>query len=183
MKFDLRIGLDSDKKDIRKLIAASARGLGQAYYSHDQIEAALLSSFGVDSQLIDDRTFLLAMHGKVLVGCGGWSYRETLFGSDREVNRSETLVDPVNGAAKIRAFFVHPRYSRRGVGSLILRKCEIEAWRRGYRKLELMATLSGIDFYTKHGFKPGTPIQHGLKDNLIIEFVPMTKRLVQPKEF
>jgi GNAT superfamily N-acetyltransferase len=180
MDFNLRIGLNSDKKEIAELIAASARGLGQPNYSPDQIEAALQSSFGVDSQLIEDQTFFLILHGKVLVGCGGWSYRETLFGSDRETNRCQSLVDPATGAAKIRAFFILPQYARMGVGSLILRKCESEAWLRGFRKLELMATLPGVEFYRKHGFKTGTPIDHRLNERLTIEFVPMSKRLVLP---
>jgi len=180
MDFNLRNGLDSDKKEIAELIAASARGLGPPHYSNEQIEAALQSSFGVDSQLIEDQTFFLVVHGKALVGCGGWSYREALFGSDRETNRCKSVLDPATGVAKIRAFFILPQYARLGVGSLILNKCESEAWRRGFRKLELMATLPGIEFYRKHGFKPGTPINHRLNERLTIEFVPMSKQLLQP---
>jgi GNAT superfamily N-acetyltransferase len=180
MHFDLRTGLKSDKKAIAELIAESARGLCPLHYSPKQIEAALQSSFGVDSQLIRDRTYFLAMHGRVIAGCGGWSYRETLFGSDLEKNRSAVAVDPRIGAAKIRAFFIRPGYTHLGVGSLILHKCESEAWRQGFRKLELMATLSGIEFYRKHGYTPGTPINHRLNGQLSIEFVPMTKRMPRP---
>jgi len=179
MDFELRCGLESDKEAIAELIAKSAHGLGPPHYSPEQTEAALQSSFGVDSQLIKDRTYFVVMHGKVMVGSGGWSYRETLFGSDSEAGRSADMVDPSTGAAKIRAFFVRPEYARRGVGSLILHRCELEAWRRGFRKLELMATLPGVDFYRKHGFIRRTPINHRLNKRLTIEFVPMSKRLRQ----
>jgi GNAT superfamily N-acetyltransferase len=180
MDFRLRTGLDSDKVAIAELIAKSARSLGPPHYSPEQTEAALQPSFGVDSQLIRDRTFFVAMHGEVMAGCGGWSYRETLFGSDREANRSTDTVDPSTGAAKIRAFFIRPEYARHGVGSLILHKCELEAWRRGFRKLELMSTLPGVEFYRKHGFIPGTPISHRLNKRLTIDFLPMSKRLPRP---
>lgn len=180
MDFELCIGLDSDKEAITELIADSARGLGSSHYSAEQIEAALRSSFGVDSQLIEDQTFYLAVHGQALVGCGGWSYRETLFGSDHETNRSAAVEDPETGAAKIRAFFVRPAYARMGVGTLILNKCELEAWRRGFRRLELMSTLPGVAFYRRHGYIPETSIYHGLNQLLKIEFVPMSKRLLRP---
>lgn len=179
MDFELHIGLESDKEAIAELIAESARGLGPPHYSPEQIEAALLSSFGVDSQLIVDRTYYLALNRQEVVGCGGWSYRETLFGSDRETNRSAAAVDPGTGAAKIRAFFIRPEYSRLGVGSLILNKCESEAWRWGFRRLELMATLPGVAFYRMHGFIPGPPINHRLNKQLTIEFVPMSKQLTR----
>lgn len=179
MDFELRTALDSDQEAITELIAASAHGLGPPYYSTAQTEAALRTSFGVDSQLIRDRTYFAVMHGEMMVGCGGWSYRETLFGSDREADRSPNPVDPATGAARIRAFFVRPEYARRGVGSLILQQCEEEAWRRGFRKLELMATLSGIAFYRKHGFVPAAPISHRLNDDLTIQFVPMSRKLLR----
>jgi GNAT superfamily N-acetyltransferase len=104
-----------------------------------------------------------------------------LFGGDREPERCKSVLDPASDAAKIRAFFVLPHYSRRGVGSLILRECESEAWRHGFRKLELMATLPGLEFYRKHGFKPGAPINHRLNEHLTIEFMPMSKRLESPE--
>jgi len=176
----LRVALDSDKQALAELIAESARGLGPPHYSLEQIEAALRSAFGVDSQLIEDRTYYLALRNEVIVGCGGWSYRETLFGSDHETNRSPAAVDPASGAAKIRAFFVRPDCVRLGVGSLILHRCEAEAWHRGFRRLELMATLPGVTFYRNNGFDPLTPIHHKLDEGLTIEFVPMSKRLHGP---
>ena len=178
MEFELRAAVISDKEAIARLISESARGLGSPFYSPRQIEAALQSAFGVDSQLIEDGTYFVAMRNGSIAGCGGWSYRATLFGSDRQVvGRSASAVDPGSGAAKIRAFFILPAFARQGVGSLILRRCETEAWRKGFRQLELMATLSGLAFYTRHGYVAGNPIQHGLGNGLTIEFVPMSKTL------
>ena len=141
------------------------------------MESALTSAFGVDSQLIEDRTYYLVECDGDAAGCGGWSYRRTLFGGDQVAVRDSEVIDPADGAAKIRAFFVHPRFARQGIGSLILRECEAEAWGRGYRKLELMSTLPGLAFYQRHGFVAGSGIRYELEPGLHIKFVPMTKNL------
>ena len=96
---------------------------------------------------------------------------------DSEQARSPAIIDPVSGAAKIRAFFVSPEHARRGIGSLLMRECEDHALRRGYRALELMATLPGKRLYERHGFIAGEPIAYPLSDGLTIQFVPMTKIL------
>lgn len=175
--FQLRIALESDFSSIKSLIAASARKLGAEDYSPDQIEAALTSAFGLDTQLIADQTYFIVESGQIPVACGGWSYRETLFGSDSEQNRDSHRIDPQTGAAKIRAFFVDPEFSRMGIGSMIMHKCEQEAIKAGFKKLELMATLSGIKLYEKHGFVAGEPMLYQLAGKLTIEFVPMSKRI------
>ena len=163
----------ADNKLIESLIAVSARTLGVADYSPEQIEAALKTAFGLDTQLIIDQSYFIVETGSVPVACGGWSFRETLFGSDLEQNRSSKRINPANGAAKIRAFFVKPEYARMGIGSMIMHRCEEEARRAGFRKLELMATLPGVKFYLRHGFIAGKPIQYPLGGTLTIKFVPM----------
>jgi GNAT superfamily N-acetyltransferase len=177
MDVSLRLATEADKGEISSLIARSARGLSQPHYTSLQVETALSSAFGVDSQLIKDHTYFLAFCGQQLAGCGGWSYRDTLFGSDREKNRSKAEIDPKTGAARIRVFFIHPDFARLGLGSLILDACEIAAWNRGYRKLQLMATLPGTAFYQRHGYTPGKPLQHALDEKVNIEFVPMFKTM------
>ena len=173
----LRHALPADSAAIETLIAASARGLGPGFYSTAQIEAALGSAFGVDSQLIADQTYYLALHGEVVAGCGGWSFRATLFGSDRERERNARRLDPATEAARIRAFFVHPDAARQGVGSLILQRCEDDARRMGFQRLALMSTLPGLAFYRHHGFVPGERVTHRLPGEIPIEFVPMEKPL------
>lgn len=173
----LRTAVDSDKELITSIIARSSRSLGLSHYSPEIIEAALQTCFGLDSQLVKDKTYYLALNGEIVAGCGGWSYRETLFGSDNEPNRSPEKTDPSTGAAKIRAFFILPEFARRGVASLILQRCESEAWHMGFRKLQLMATLPGIAFYRSHGYLEQEPIMHRLNQDHMIKFVPMTKEL------
>lgn len=177
MQTFLKLATEADKEEISSLIARSARSLSQPYYSSLQVEAALQSAFGVDSQLIKDQTYFLAMCDQQLAGCGGWSYRDTLFGSDREKKRSSAEIDPRTGAARIRAFFINPDFARRGLGSLILSACELAAWNRGFRKLQLMATLPGVAFYQRHSYSPGQSVQHALDDRVNIEFVPMFKTM------
>lgn len=177
MEFLLRTALITDCDSIETLIAASIRKLGAEDYSSDQIEAALNSAFGLDTQLITDKTYFIVQSGRLPVACGGWSFRETLFGNDAEQSRNPQRIDTRTGAAKIRAFFVDPGFSRMGIGSMIMQHCEQEALSAGFRRLELMASLPGIKLYEKHGFVAGEPIHHPLGDRLTIEFVPMTKRI------
>jgi GNAT superfamily N-acetyltransferase len=177
MEFQLRTALVEDCSLIETLIAASIRTLGAEDYSSEQIEAALNSAFGLDTQLITDQTYFIVESGQLPVACGGWSFRETLFGSDLEQSRNPRRIDPQTGAAKIRAFFVDPGFSRMGIGSMIMQHCEQEALRAGFRRLELMATLLGIKLYEKHGFVAEKPIHYPLGNQLTIEFVPMYKSI------
>ncbi len=181
INLQLRTALASDCNSIESLIDVSVRKLGIADYSLEQIEAALKSAFGLDSQLISDQTYFVVESGRFLVGCGGWSYRETLFGSDSQQGRNAHRINPQIGAAKIRAFFVDPKFSRMGVGSMIMLECEQQALRAGFRKLELMATLSGVKLYEKHGFVAKNPFHYPLGVNLTIEFVPMSKKILAGK--
>ena len=177
MKLHLRCANSSDYKPIKSLVKLSARTLGAEDYYPAQIEGALKAAFGLDKQLITDQTYFVVETEQSIVGCGGWSYRQTLFGSDAEQNRDSNRINPESGAAKIRAFFVSPAFSRMGIGSMILHKCEAEALTAGFRKLELMATLPGKHLYEQHGFVSGIPIQYPLDSELTIEFIPMYKEI------
>ena len=89
-----------------------------------------------NSQLIADGTYLVAevlelQNGPEIVACGGWSKRKTLYGGDQFAAREDSLLDPARDAAKIRAFFVHPDWARRGIGGMILEACENEAQEAG----------------------------------------------------
>jgi hypothetical protein len=106
--FSLRKATPADRPELELLISQSARGLSREDYTQRQIEAALGTAFGVDGELIRDGTYFVAAAGAVLVGCGGWSRRKTLFGGDRQAGRASDLLDPVHDAARIRAFFVRP---------------------------------------------------------------------------
>jgi GNAT superfamily N-acetyltransferase len=153
MTFSVRKAEAGDVPRLREVIEASVRGLQAEDYSPAQIEGALRSVYGVDSQLIADGTYLVAEipEGQI-VACGGWSKRKTLYGGDQYAGREDSLLDPAHDAAKIRAFFVHPRWARQGIGSLILDACEQAAIAAGFTRLEMGATLSGVAFYRAKGY-------------------------------
>jgi hypothetical protein len=116
MPISLRHALPTDLPALQALIARSARGLSTEDYRPSQVEGALRGAFGVDSQLVADQTYFIAEEDGNIVGCGGWSFRSTLFGGDARVGRDASTLDPAIDAAKIRAFFVDPGHARRGVG-------------------------------------------------------------------
>lgn len=178
MKFEIRTATPVDCGTIQQLIAISARELSRGYYSEEQISAALESVYGVDSMLIEDRTYFVAEADDIIIGCGGWSKRKTLFGGDQFSNRDPGFLDPRFEAAKIRAFFIHPNFTRQGIGRAILDRCEAEATRQGFISLELMSTLPGVEFYRACGYAAAGPIFHDAA-GVVLEFVPMKKVLPQ----
>ena len=179
--FRIRKATPGDAAAIEGLIARSARRLGAGDYSPAQIEGALSGAFGLDTPLIEDGTYFVVEEDRRLAGCGGWSYRRTLFGGDAEGGRNPESLDPARDAAKIRAFFVDPPFARRGIGTAILERCEREAWNAGFHRAELMATLAGARLYAARGYIAGETILYPLGEGLTIPFLPMTKRL-RPRE-
>src|SRR5580698_7564087 len=176
MSYRVRVALLDDVPGLHALIARSIRELGACDYTQPQIEAALQGAFGVDTTLIRDGTYFVAVtEADEIVACGGWSRRRTLFGSDARGERDESWLDPRTEAARIRAFFVDPAHARRGLGRMILERSEAEAARAGFSRLELMATLPGVRLYEKCGYLAGASILHPLSDGLSIVFVPMAK--------
>jgi GNAT superfamily N-acetyltransferase len=177
VSFLLRVATVEDIPALQELIARSIRGLGAADYSLAQIEAALSGAFGVDTTLIRDGSYFVATDaGDAIVGCGGWSRRRTLFGSDARAERDESWLDPRTEAAKIRAFFVDPAHARQGIGQAILERSEAEARQAGFTSLTLMATLPGVPFYERLGYVVGPAINYPLPGGLEIRFVPMSKQ-------
>jgi GNAT superfamily N-acetyltransferase len=156
MNARVRKATGNDVPRLREVIEASVRGLQANDYSPSQIEGALRSVYGVDSQLITDGTYFLVEiqndDATKIVACGGWSKRRTLYGGDQFAGREDSLLDPTHDAAKIRAFFVHPDWARRGLGTLILDACEKAAMADGFTRLEMGATLSGVPFYRARGY-------------------------------
>jgi GNAT superfamily N-acetyltransferase len=177
MSWHLRPATPADSAEIQVLIGRSIRALGASDYSSEQIEAALQGAFGLDSQLIADGTYFVVESAGRLLGCGGWSYRRTLFGGDARAGRDAGTLDPSTDAAKIRAFFVDPTAARRGIGSALLDHCEAEARRHGFRRAEMMATLPGVRLYEARGYVPGARVHYPVGPGLSIEFVPMSKSL------
>jgi GNAT superfamily N-acetyltransferase len=177
MDYEVRKATIDDREAITRLIEESARQLSREHYADAQIEAAIASVFGVDSDLIEDGTYFVAEKDGTLIGCGGWSRRKTLFGGDQFSNRDAGRLDPATDAAKIRAFFIHPKHARKGVARAILSVCEREAQEYGFRALELMATLPGIKFYQACGYSTNGNFDLDLTDAVKLELVPMRKQL------
>jgi len=181
-EFTLRKAFFADVVALRELIEASVRGLQAKDYTSAQIEGALASVYGVDSQLISDGTYFAvespgSKGEKLLVGCGGWSKRKTLFGGDQWPGREPELLDPTLDAAKIRAFFVHPGWARRGIGTIILRACQEAAVTAGFRRLEMGATLTGVPFYRAAGYRETRRIEVPLGNRASLGIVCMEKTL------
>lgn len=153
MTFTLRLATPQDIPTLKDLIPLSARALSAGYNTEQQIESALIYIFGVDSQLIADQTYYIAEVGDQIVGCGGWSKRRTLYGGDQMKGADDDLLDPAHDAARIRAFFVHPEWSRRGIGRSIIEHCERDARAAGFHRMELGSTLPGEPLYAAMGYQ------------------------------
>jgi GNAT superfamily N-acetyltransferase len=178
--FKLRLASTEDIPALHELIDLSVRVLQRRDYSPEQLEAALGTVYGVDTQLIADQTYYVVEvegeeRGKALIACGGWSMRKTLFGSDHGPNRSSELLDAARDAAKVRAFFVHPDWVRRGLGRLILKRCEEAARERGFRRFEMGATLTGVPMYAACGYAEDETIEVPLANGLSLTVVRMSK--------
>jgi GNAT superfamily N-acetyltransferase len=174
---NLRAATVEDREVLRELIDRSARELSKGDYRAEQVEGALQGAFGVDSQLVQDGTFFVVEEGPVIVGCGGWSYRRTLFGGDKRAERDSAPLDPRTDPARIRAFFVDPAHARKGIGTMLLDKCESEARRRGFSRVELMSTLPGVRLYSARGYSGVEQVQYEVAPGVVIEFVPMSKAI------
>lgn len=173
---DIHLTQMEEAGELAALIERSAEELSRDYYSQAQRIAAITHVFGVDRQLIADRTYFTVLVNGQMAACGGWSRRETLFGGDQYSDRSARLLDPASEAARIRAFFVDPAFARRGLASLMLDACERAAGSEGFTALELMATLPGVPFYASRGFEHKDDITVAL-DGADVPFVAMRKVL------
>jgi GNAT superfamily N-acetyltransferase len=165
------------------LIETSVRGLQAGDYTPAQIDGALRAVYGVDTQLIADGTYFVVESGPAgpaIVGCGGWSKRKTLYGGDRYQAREDSLLDPRYDAARIRAFFVHPEWARRGIGAMILEACESAAVVAGFTRLEMGATLTGVPFYLAKGYRAVEDLAVALPDGETLAIVRMEKTVRPP---
>jgi GNAT superfamily N-acetyltransferase len=185
MQFVIRRAELGETPLLRTLIDRSVRGLQATEYTPAEIEQALATVYGVDTQLIVDGTYYVAETAKTpgrpaaptIVGCGGWSKRRTLFGGDQFGGREDSLLDPAREAAKIRAFFVDPDWARRGIGSLILDACEGAARDAGFTRLEMGATLTGVPFYRARGYTESGHLAVPLPQGESLAIVRLEKRV------
>jgi GNAT superfamily N-acetyltransferase len=187
MTIRIRHAVSGDIPVLRALIDSSVRGLQTQDYTATQIESALAMVYGVDTQLIADGTYFVAQpessadpNVRLIVGCGGWSKRKTLYGGDQWTGREAALLDPQHDAAKIRAFFIHPSWVRRGIGSMILEACENAALAAGFTRFEMGATLTGVPLYRARGYVALENLEVPLANGESLPIVRMEKRIDKP---
>jgi GNAT superfamily N-acetyltransferase len=184
--FTIRAAVSADIPVLRNLIDASVRQLQAGDYSPAQIDSALKTVFGVDSQLVNDGTYLLveavpadSEKTPVIVACGGWSKRKTLYGGDRWHDRQDDLLDPKSDAAKIRAFFIHPDWARQGIGTLLLDACESAARAAGFTRFEMGATLTGAKLFQNRGYVAMERLEVPLEGEITLPIIHMVKETVR----
>lgn len=174
----IRSAAPEDIRDLERHIAMSVRVLAAEYHSPEEIDSSLRYLFGVDSTLINDGTYYVAERSGEILACGGWSRRKTPFGGDNTASAQDpSFRDPAVDPAVMRAFFVAPHAVRKGLGRMILARCEEECRAFGFSSAELVATRMGAAFYTVCGFIPAEPVSIELPDGITIDAVRMTKSL------
>ena len=90
---------------------------------------------------------------------------------------TDPLLDPTTEAARLRAFFVHPAWARRGLGRQLFDRCAEDAARAGFRALELVATLPGEPLYLALGFVPLERTVVALPDGQELPVIRMARPL------
>ncbi|GAA2516888.1 GNAT family N-acetyltransferase [Winogradskya humida] len=153
MTLTCRLASREDMPALLPMIDAAIIELQRGFLDADQIRSSR-AIMGLDTQLIDDGTYFVVESDGEIAGCGGWSRRATLYGGDHSAGRDAALLNPETEPARIRAMYTHPAFTRRGVGSLVLARCEQAAAAEGFTALELMGTLAGAPLYKAAGFEP-----------------------------
>lgn len=172
-----RLAQPDDLDALRALMARAIAHLQGDFLSPEQVRASH-HVMGLDTQLVRDQTYFLIEHDGVPVGCGGWSWRATLYGGDASmVAREPAPLDPATDAARIRAMYTDPAFARRGVGRMIMDLCEGAARGAGFQKVELMATLAGEPLYRACGYRLIEHILSAPIDGVAVPLIRMGKAL------
>ncbi len=173
----LRRATAADVPSITALIDASVRGLSIGYYTQAEIDESLVSVFGVDSQLLADRTYFVIESEGVLAASGGWSKRATLYGGDQVKSAPDPLLDPRVDAARIRAFYVAPQFARRGLARQLYDACVADALVSGFNRFQLGATLPGVPLYEALGFRALDRVDFPMRFGLSLPVVRMERNI------
>lgn len=153
----------------------STRAIFPAFYDDRQTQSSTTYIAKVDLMLIDDGTYFVIEEADDLIACGGWSKRDKLYTGSGAGMSDARLLDPSTEAARVRAMFVRPDRTRRGLGTLVLEACEEAAQAAGFSTLALMATLPGLQLYQKYGFKVLEYADVAMPDGVTIACVAMEK--------
>jgi GNAT superfamily N-acetyltransferase len=165
-----------DVAAIAPLMDAAIAGLLAPYLPPEGV-AASFDIMGLDTQLIDDGTYYVVESGGVVIGCGGWSRRATLFGGDHSAGRDAALLDPARDPARVRAMYTHPAWTRRGVGRALLALCDARARDEGFTACELAATLAGEPLYLACGYREVERFTADAPSGVAVPLIRMRKAL------
>lgn len=178
----LRVAAAADGQRIDVLMKESTRAIFPAYYDAQQTASAIRHVARVDPMLLEDRTYFVLEVADELVACGGWSKRGRPYMGSAEAAGDDRLLDPATEAAHVRAMFVRPDWTRRGLGRRILETCEAAARRDGFLRLDLVATLPGVPLYEVFGFVPTAEVRDiVLADGVRLPCLAMTKVIDVPR--
>jgi len=166
----------NDLEQIEALMKRSMKTLGIGHYSQEQIDSCCQFVCVPDRQLIEDQTyFVVITKTEMMVGCGGWSFRNKLYAGPTDGPQKSERLNPLTDPARIRAMFIDPDYSGKGIGSWILEQSEKAAQAKGFLKGALGATLSGLSFYRAKGWTDLNEKHAVLPDGIAIKVVQMEK--------
>jgi len=176
-----RLAQIDDLSALTALMTRAIEHLQHGFLSPEQVRASH-QVMGLDTQLVKDQTYFVietaGRTGRRIVGCGGWSWRATLFGGDASIVARQPLpLDPATDAAKVRAMYVDPDFARRGIGTMIMRLCEDAARNAGFKKTELMATLAGVPLYRVCGYIDIEPVEVTTREGVVVPLIRMGKAL------
>lgn len=177
MKLTPRTATIDDLDALRVTIRRAIDQLQVNFLTPDQVRASH-QVMGLDTQLLHDGTYFMLLDGQTIAGCGGWSFRRTLFGGDTSiVEREPERLDPATDAARVRAMYTDPVYVRRGVGRTMLQLCESAARNAGFARAEMMATLAGEPLYTACGYQRLEAPIAATADGVSVPLIRMGKSL------
>ena len=171
-----RLAVLEDVPVLKPLMDAAIGELLKPFLLPEQV-AASFAVMGLDTQLIEDGTYFVIEAEGGIAGCGGWSRRATLFGGDHSAGRDAALLDPAQDAARVRAMYTHPAFTRRGIGRLVLDLCEGAAAREGFKRVELAATMAGVPLYRACGYTDIEAFESDTPSGVRVPLIRMGKRI------
>lgn len=176
----LRVATPQDEAAIDALMKESAAALFPRFYGEPAASSAIRYVPEVDRMLLEDGTFFVLETRGEAVACGGWSRRDRLYTGSGDAEGDARALDPAREPARVRAMFVRPDWTRRGLGRRVLEACEEAARREGFRRLVLLSTLAGLPLYRAYGFRSLEETEIVLPDGVEVPCVSMDKPIGDP---
>ena len=172
-----RLATLEDLDALREVMRRSIAALQTDFLTPEQVRVSH-SVMGLDTQLIKDGTYFVVERDGRIAGCGGWSWRSTLYGGDDSmVSREPEALDPATDAARVRAMYTDPDFARQGVGRMVIRLCEDAARSAGFKRATMMATMAGVPLYEACGYVQVEPVLSAPVDGIRVPLVRMEKAL------